>query len=207
MRFLRLFIVTIFICLMLCGTSPAIPLQNGDFSSFTGWSGLIQDSTNDVWDLANPDTDSHFALTGGGMAKLSNDYDYYGVALLQEFALPLDASTISFNFEWDKTHAWDMVQATLYDSTYSSWLDLFPSTTDFGQLTNSGTATTDILFLAGSTVTIEFLLQDGDYDEADWFKIGNINITPIPEPCTMMLLGTGLIMGIAPRLRKYFSAR
>ena len=204
MRFLRLFIVTIFVHLMLCGTSPATPLQNGDFSSFTGWSGEIQDSTD--WYTADLATDSHFALTGVGMAQISNDLDYFGVALFQEFDLPSDASTISFDFEWDKTDDYDMVQATLYDSTYSSWLDLFPWTTNFDLLTNSGTATTDVLSLAGSTVTIEFLLEDSDYNTTDWFKIGNINITPIPEPCTMMLLGTGLIMGIAPRLRKYFSA-
>jgi hypothetical protein len=204
MQFFRLFIVTIFVHLMLCGTSPATPLQNGDFSSFSGWEGVIWDGTSETY--VDPASDTHFKLITGGMAQLSNDSTYFEIALFQEFDLPSDTSTISFDFEWDKTDEWDMVQATLYDSTYTVWLDLFPSTTDFDPLTNSGTATTDILSWAGSTVTIEFFLQDGDWDEKDLFEIGNINITPIPEPCTMMLLGTGLIMGIAPRLRKYFSA-
>jgi|LGVF01.1.fsa_nt_gb hypothetical protein len=205
MQFFRLVIVTVFIHLVLCGTSLATPLQNGDFSSgFTGWSGYIWDGSSGTY--VDPASDDHFILTEG-MSQISNDSTYYEVALFQEFDLPLDAFTLSFNFSWEKTDAWDVVQATLYNST--EMLDLFPSTTNFNQLTASGIATTDISSMAGRTMTIEFLLQDGDWAETDWFKMDNIVIAqqqPIPEPCTMALLGVGIIIGFAPRLRKYFSA-
>lgn len=179
------------------GTSTASTLQNSDFSSFAGWSGEILNSSFLTWDPVNPATDSHFSLLGGGFARLSNDFDYYGVRLFQEFDIPALATTLSFDYSWDKTHSWDLIQASLLTSFPfpDDLLDLFGEPPDFfDPLTKNGSVAADISALAGETVILEFILEDGDLNEADIFSIGNIQINVIPEPGTFFLFGTGLLL-------------
>lgn len=177
-------------------------LQNGDFGSFAGWEG-------ELWDGAatsvGPGTDSHFSLPGAGMAEISNDPVFYQVVLFQQFDLPINTVGLSFDFAWTKTDAFDIVQASLIDATLTLH-DLFPLSVDTNLLTNSGSATTDISSLAGQTVTIEFLLSDGDFDENDRFRVGNIEITEaaIPEPGALLLLAIG-VAGLAGWKRDSFS--
>ncbi len=190
------------ISLLLClpqGAS-AIPLQNGDLSSFSGWSGSIYDGSSTIVD---PATDSHFSLVAGG-AELGNDFSFWEVALFQEFDLDSNATNISFDYEWSVTDSsQDFFQAILIDGAFNL-IDLFPIGTDFSLNSNSGTAVTDVSSLAGQTVTIEFLLLDGDFDEGDIFTVGNIQIetASVPEPSTLLLLGIG-ILGLLLGVRKH----
>lgn len=192
------------ICLMLClpQGALALPLQNGDLSSFTGWDGIIYDGADTFVD---PMTDPHFNLVPAG-AALSNDFFFWEVALFQEFDLPSDVTTLSFDFAWSLTDPdFDFVQAALIDPITNTFLaDLFPATVDFSLASNSGNAVTDVSSLAGQTVTIEFLLQDGDFNEQDIFTVGNIQIetASVPEPSTFLLLGIGtlgLLLGVRRR--------
>lgn len=166
------------------------PLQNGGLSSFTGWDAFIYDGS---YTAVDPMTDPHFSLAPGG-AKLSNDFFYWEVALSQEFDLAADALSISFDYGWSITDSFDLVQAVLIDSA-SNLYNLFPAGTDFSLTSNSGTAITDISLLAGQAVTIEFLLQDGDWNEQDTFTVGNIQIetASVPEPGILLLLSIGLL--------------
>jgi len=186
------------ICLVLClpQGALALPLQNGDFPSFAGWEGVVYDGSETIVD---PATDPSFSLVGGGLAELSNDTTYFEVVLSQEFDLPSDVQSLSFNFAWSLTDpSFDFVQAALIDPISDALLaDLFPATVDFSLATNSGTATTDISAFAGQNVLLEFLLQDGDFNENDTFTIGNTELqlaaAPVPEPGTLLLFGLGLL--------------
>lgn len=188
-------LIGIFLVFCLPQNSLAVPLQNGNFSSFAGWDGVILDSISFVDTVVDPATDPHFNLLGGGLAQLSNDFDFYEVALYQEFDLPSNVKALSFDFAWSLTDpSLDFVQATLIDPVTNTLLDdLFPVTVDFSLASNSGAATTDISGLAGQTVLLEFLLQDGDFDENDTFTAGNIELqlAAVPEPGTLLLLGMG----------------
>ncbi len=204
----------LFIALLLgCATHvAALPLQNGNFPEFTGWSGVIHDGFVDV--DVDPSADPHFELIGGGFAELRNDDTFFEVALFQAFDLPSDARQLWFDFEWIVTNAAlqtsptdpeaDLVQAALLDPvTFDLLADLFPLDVDFLLETNSGTAVTDISHLAGRNVLIEFLLFDGDFDAQDILRIGNIRITQVPSPATVALLIIGLmVMASAHRLRR-----
>jgi len=193
----------------------AAPLQNGNFSSgFTAWTAEITDSFSFAITAVDPVADPHFDLVGG-LAKLANDFDFFEVALSQEIMLPADANEFSFDFDWTITcddplgtcagsfGSNDVVQASFLVAG-SPVLNLFPASIDPLQLTASGTATTDISSYAGQTVVLEFLLQDGDFNEADMFSVGNIGITVAPavapEPTTLAPFALGLA-GFAARRR------
>lgn len=182
-------------------TSTALPLQNGDFTSFAGWQGNLFDGADNPVD---PALDAHFSL-GGGMASLTNDAIFFEVSLFQTFDLPANATDLSFDFLWQITDPFDLVQAVLIDGGMGLH-DLFPGGVDFSLLANGGTAVTDISALAGQTVTIEFLLQDGDFVEQDLFSVGNIGIgiAQVPEPASPLLVAVALA-GLA--LQRRLSAR
>ena len=178
--------------------------QNGDFTSFAGWEGVIRDSATDLDEIV-PDleADSRFTLLGGGFGEISNDADYYEVALRQAFDLHASAQTLSFDFDWSLTPpggtTLDLVQASLLDLTGNLLEDLFPESLDVGLSeppAGFGPATTDVSAHAGQPVVVQFLLQDGDFDEQDWLRIGNIALSPavpVPVPSTLALMCLGAL--------------
>ncbi len=197
----------VFVGLMFLWTSffslsaSALPLQDGNFTDFTGWEAVIFDGTDSIVD---PTIDPHFTLVGGSTAELSNDSTFFEVALFQTFDLPINAGELSFNFAWSVTNATlptgpldpdaDLVQATLIDSiTFNFLTDLFPLSVDFSLTDNIGLAMTDVRPWAGQSVMIEFLLLDGDFNEQDFFRVGDIAISQIPAPGTLMLMLGGLL--------------
>lgn len=183
-------------------TARADPITSGDFGSFAGWSGSIVDSFTLDLIPVDPATDpDHFTLIGGGFARLTNDFDFFEVALFQDFVLPDDTLTIAFDFAWLLTagdpFSPDFVQAKLIDPVTRDFLiDLFPLSLNTSAPSASGTIFEDISFLAGQTVSLEFILQDGDFNENDRFDIGNIVIetavVDVAEPETILLFLTGL---------------
>jgi hypothetical protein len=185
------------------GPMPAFagPFVNGDFTvspDFVGWQGLIRNSATDDLEPVDPPAAPWFGIVGGGLARLANDADYYEVSLSQVFDLPADARTLAFDYRWLLTSgdpaAPDFVQALLWLADLSDFIDLFSSSLDTSAATGSGTATTDISRFAGGAVLLEFLLQDGDIDEQDWFEIGRVALitAPVPVSPTWLLLLPGL---------------
>lgn len=179
----------------------AIPFVNGAPEAFTGAEGLIRDSTDELV-TADPLTDAtHFDLDGTGFARLQNSSDFYEVILSQTLDLALTAQTLSFHYAWSLTAgdstSPDFVQATLWLEDLSAFIDLFPLSIDTSAPTAAGIAITDISAFAGRSVLLEFLVQDGDFDERDWFEIGR---RPIPVPTTLALLLGGLgLLGLHRR--------
>lgn len=194
-------------CFLLLGSwflslgASAGPLLNGSFTDFDGWSGSIRDSDTDVLVDVDPATDARFSLIGSGFAQLSNDSEYYEVILYQDFDLLSDASTLSFDYSWSLTasdpSAPDLVQATLWLADFSDFIDLFPPLLDTSAPSGAGNAITDVSAFAGESVSIEFLVQDGDFNESDWLQIGNITIAeaPLPGPWTLVLAGFVPLLG------------
>jgi len=178
-------------------TAWAGPFVNGDFSSFTGWSGAVRGGS-DPPVTVNPTTDARFALPQSGFAGLYNDSSFYEVVLSQGFDLDASARTLRFDYAWALTAGDpdnpDLVQAVLWLADRSVFIDLFPLSLDTSAPSGSGSQIADISALAGSQVLLEFVLQDGDFDELDWFEIGHVAIVSeqVPLPATLALLLPGL---------------
>jgi hypothetical protein len=183
------------------GPAGAGPLLNGAFTSFDGWSAQIRDSLTDADSQVNPAADPRFSLVGGGFAALGNDVDYYEVALFQDFDLLPSVTTLVFDYSWFLTAGDlqfpDFIQATLFLLDSFEFIDLFPSSLDTSAARASGTAVTDVSAFAGKSVSIEFLIQDGDFDERDVLEIGNIAVAeaPLPPPAALMALGLVPLIG------------
>jgi hypothetical protein len=177
--------------------TAAAPFDNGDFDGSDGWLGElidIDDPSNDEVGI-DPATFPQFALVGNGFARLSTDDTFDAVVLYQSFTLDASARTLSFDYGWTLTDGSatypDFVQATLLTDDFMDSIDLFPGAVDTSAATGSGEANTDIsVFVsnfAGRTVYLEFLVQDGDDDPGDVFQIGNIAISSVPNPSTLLL--------------------
>lgn len=186
----------------LCLTTQAAwaaPFVNGDFSSFTGWSGAVRDGSGSLASV-DPAGDSRFSLPQSGFAGLYNDSSFYEVSLSQAFDLDASARTLQFDFVWALTAGDpdnpDLVQAVLWLADRSAFIDLFPLSLDTSASSGSGRRSADISALAGSPVLLEFVVQDGDGVEQDWFEIGHVAIVaeqvPLPPTLALLLPGLGL---------------
>ena len=69
-----------------------------------------------------------------------------------------------------------------------------PTVAEFNPTPGSLTGTT-FYFIAPATFT------GADNDEDNWIYISSLSVTTVPEPPTLLLLGTGLFVGAAFRKR------
>ncbi len=216
----KLLLVMLFGALIFANVVQAAPFQNGDFETgdFTGWSGdLISTGTVD------PDLDSHFSLvnvpgqTFQNSANVTNDNIDWIVTLYQDFTLdsllgPGYTMDITFWIQWSPTDStWDMLSATLSDTGYTNTVDLLSGVSDT-DLLNGTWVTQDITSFAqtwgGQDVELAFTVTDWDWITPDSFTIDNISFNqhapaaPVPEPATVLLLGSGLCGLAFTRKRK-----
>ena len=185
--------------LLLAGSARAT-IINPDFSSgFDGWQAQRVDSfTLDVEDVT-PEA-PEFTIPGGGVAKLSNSFDYFEVALFQSFMLGADVVTVAMDYGWMITDSVDLVQLSLRNLATNDIADLFDlAGLDPTDPSGSGRLEVDISAFAGAQVELLGFVQDGDFDEQEMLSFGNIVFAsapvsvPAPASGLLVILGTLLV--------------
>jgi len=195
----------------------AAEFQNGDFESgFAGWSGdLVTTGT------VNPNSDSsHFNLVHTSdpnlvwVADVKNDDTDWTATLFQDFTLdtlngPGWTMDITFWLAWTPTDSTkDSISAQIQDTGYNETFDLLQNVSNQALLSGTWVTvdiTTFVQTWGGQEVELSFTISDGDYDPTDpnyqstpdSFSVDNISFNqhapaPVPEPATILLLGSGL---------------
>lgn len=142
-----------------------------------------------------------------GLTYLSND-PFLGDTGIY---VPSDALTLSFDLEFSTSGSDNFEVAVLDSSGGQPFFDFFHDGTIFGPGTfNYNDVTVDLIALGllDQTIGLDFNLtynfDDTTFDAM--LSISNINISqsaaPVPEPATMLLLGTGIAGLIGTRIRK-----
>jgi len=203
---------------LLCAFAPMAvraDLINGDFADFNGWQGTVIDSFTLDATTTDPASGPNFALGGGGTAVLSDSFEFFTASLRQEFTMNAGATELAFDYGWTLTSdtsnpdlGLDFVQAVLIDTVTNTVLNLLDGVDTSASLQPMAHAMVDVSQYSGRAMAIEFLIQDGDFNEADSFRFGNIAVSgapvTVPEPSSIGLFGVGLVAIWLLRRRKIF---
>ncbi len=200
----------------MAGAASGNLLTNGDFSSgFDGWKTLNGDDFTIIpgWGSYT----NHVAFLNGGSGQDGR--------LIQQFDIPLYASGLHVSFDWrgnfGESGNGDPNDPGIDPSSFFSSLvnvDLDDqglykySNSELILNTNESTGWTsvDMTFLFGGDVTdstpngrIKFTWKE-DVDWISMARLDNVVVGTVPEPATMLLLGTGLVglAGVSVRRRK-----
>lgn len=159
-------------------------------------------------DLSTFDLIDSTVTVSGSSATIEEDPWLAPVTLL-DYDLPIPADAMSLTFDYE------LVVAPYNEDYFDFYFgDLSAFSDSFGGYNNNATENLiytgmigkDLTGFAGSTLPLAFALNwgwnDSGYDSV--LTISNVEINPIPEPATLLLLGTGLI-GLA-RMRKKLAA-
>ena len=174
-------VVVVLTCL-LCRSAAAIPV---DLNTFT----------------ADPDYDVLIALDGSS-ATIYEDPELSSVWLYNDALDIAGMLTLTFSYDFDEGDGNDdVLDAYLYDpSTFTVLEEVFIEDTGFG------TVAWDLTGLGLTVVGVEFDLNAYDLLANSSATISNLELTPIPEPALLVLLG-GTFLGLAGTHRMIRKAR
>ena len=169
----RIFSIAILVSFF-CTSAAAIQV---DLNTFTA------DPDYDV--LVSPD---------GSYATIYEDPDLWSVWFYNDALDTTGMLTLTFSYEFVEGDGNDdVLDAYLYDpgiGPSAVLLEVFIEDTGFG------TVAWDITSLGVSVVGLEFDLNAYDLAADSHATISNLELTPIPEPGTLLILG-GMLLGIA----------
>lgn len=172
-------------------------LINGDFSNgFNGWSadysyddGVQVEFFVPVTNIGNfPVNFSTSANSVTLTPEFDNLSDNFGLYLSQVFQVAANSSVLSLNFDFNLTdNSQDDVYVTLVDSNFDVVHDFMIDG-----------LSVDISSFAGSSVSLEFGVEDVDVVYGDYLTVSNISISqqslPVPEPSSFALFAFALLM-------------
>ena len=141
----------------------------------------------------------------GSSVTIFEDPGYGPVGIEKiNWSIPINAMTLSFDYE--------LVVASDNEDYFDFYFNDDSGPSDFfGGLQGiySGTLTKDLTPFDGDTLPIvQFTLHWGwdDYLTNSYLTISNVQINPVPEPATLLLVGSGILGIIGFRKRKIAGA-
>jgi hypothetical protein len=164
--------------------------ETGDFSNWT------QSGNTGYTGIADITTDGPFYVHSGNYGLFGGPIGSLGYISQDIPTVAGDYYDISF---WYKSTGYSLNEP---NELFVSWGSVTLPVTLFDQVNIPAADWTQYSFnnvsgLAGTTTLTIGLQNDGIWDGLD-----DISVSPVPEPATLLLLGTGLIM-IASRFRKH----
>ena len=134
----------------------------------------------------------------GGIVTFIENIDYSAIYFYDDrFEVPSNATTLSFDY-WlalgQGNDDWLVAVIDTDDSGFIDWPDDYYM--EIGD-SEAGSWSIDLTGFRGQTVFLGFGLESNDWDIGTVATISNLDLesssVPVPEPCTIILVSTGLV--------------
>jgi hypothetical protein len=149
-------------------------------------------------DLSNFGADPSVTVTGEGTVTLVEDPNFVATYFYNDsFPVPVGANSFSFNYNFQKPTTSDNYFEFLVDNVSKLRLE---NSTD-------GTYSLALADYQGKEVSLAWGLIWGEINSSSYGAVAtltnlDISAIPIPEPSTILLLGSGLVLGLGLAWRK-----
>lgn len=136
----------------------------------------------------------------GGVITLTEDINYSAIYFWNDaFAVPADALALSFDYSLilgTGNDDWLVAVIDTADDGFIDWPDDY-----YMEISNlgSGSWSINMTGFQDQTIFLGFGLESNDLDIGTVATISNLDLEPVPEPASVILMGSGLVclFGIA----------